>query len=56
MATVFNKISKTRLQTNSDVKDYGNQPFFVNKAKKSKAFLDEHGFPKELLNKKKVGA
>lgn len=49
MASVVNKTSKMMLQTNSNVKDYGNHPFFVNKAKKSKAFLDKHGFPKELL-------
>ncbi|MFN0292519.1 hypothetical protein [Pedobacter helvus] len=54
MANIINKTSKIKLQTNSNVKDYGNHPFFVNKAKKSKAFLDEHGFPKELLEKKKV--
>ena len=31
------------------VKDYGNDPFFVKKAKESKTFLEKHGFPKELL-------
>jgi hypothetical protein len=34
------------------VKDYGNEPFFVKKAKQSKEFLEKHGFPKELLIKK----
>lgn len=34
------------------VKDYGNDPFFVKKAEESKAFLEKHGFPKELLNKR----
>jgi len=34
------------------VKDYGNDPFFVKKAEDSKAFLEKHGFPKELLTKK----
>ncbi len=33
------------------VKDYGNDPFFVKKAKESKEFLEKHGFPKELLLK-----
>jgi len=54
MASVISKTLKIRVQTDSNVKDYGNHPFFVDKAKKSKAFLDEHGFPKELLNKKKA--
>jgi hypothetical protein len=35
------------------VKDYGNDPFFVKKAEESKVFLEKHGFPKELLNKRK---
>lgn len=34
------------------VKDYGNDPFFVKKAEESRAFLEKHGFPKELLPKK----
>lgn len=34
------------------VKDYGNDPFFVKKAKDSKTFLEKHGFPEELLSKK----
>lgn len=54
MASMVNKTSKIKLQTNSNVKDYGNHPFFVDKAKQSKAFLDKHGFPKELLDKKKI--
>lgn len=33
------------------VRDYGNDPYFVKKANKSKAFLEKHGFPNELLNK-----
>jgi len=41
------------------VKDYGEDPFFVKKAKRSKVFLEEHGFPQELIpgmpgSKKKV--
>jgi len=39
MANIINKTSKIMLQTNSDVKGYGNHPFFINKAKKSKAFF-----------------
>jgi hypothetical protein len=34
------------------VKEYGNDPFFVKKAKKSKEFLESNGFPEELLAKK----
>jgi hypothetical protein len=34
------------------VRDYGNDPFFVKKAEESKKFLEKHGFPKELLEKK----
>ena len=34
------------------VKDYGNDPFFVEKADKSKIFLEKHGFPEKLLRKK----
>jgi hypothetical protein len=33
----------------SEVKDYGNDPFFVKKADDSQKFLEEHGFPKEFL-------
>ncbi|WP_153795882.1 hypothetical protein [Foetidibacter luteolus] len=31
------------------VQDYGNDPFFVKKARESKLFLEKHGFPAELL-------
>ena len=31
------------------VKDYPNDPFFVQKTKESKTFLEKHDFPKELL-------
>ncbi len=33
----------------SDVKDYGNDPFFIKKANESKDFLEKHGFPEELM-------
>jgi len=36
----------------SDVKDYGNDPFFIKKANESKAFLEKHGFPEELMRKR----
>lgn len=34
------------------VHDYGNDPYFVKKANKSKVFLEKHGFPKEILDKR----
>lgn len=37
------------------VRDYGNDPYFVRKANNSKAFLEKHGFPKELIDKKRLG-
>ncbi|MGE9311293.1 hypothetical protein ACLOAU_06595 [Niabella sp. CJ426] len=33
----------------SPVRDYGNDPYFVKKANKSKAFLEKHGFPSDLM-------
>jgi hypothetical protein len=33
----------------NEVRDYGNDPFFVKKADDSKRFLEEHGFPEDLL-------
>ncbi|MES2701582.1 MAG: hypothetical protein V4649_03035 [Bacteroidota bacterium] len=44
------KIIKAKLS--DDVKDYGNDPFFIKKAEQSKAFLEKHGFPKELVAKR----
>ncbi|WP_157278803.1 hypothetical protein [Olivibacter sitiensis] len=37
----------------ADMRDHGNDPYFINKARQSKAFLDKHGFPKELLKERK---
>ena len=34
------------------VRNYGNDPYFVKKANKSKVFLEKNGFPQELLNKR----
>ena len=28
-----------------NVRDYGNEPFFIKKADESKEFLEKHGFP-----------
>lgn len=43
---------KKPIRKKNKVKDYGNDPFFVKKAEESKAFLEKHGFPRELLLKK----
>lgn len=32
-----------------EVRDYGNDPFFVKKADDSQKFLEEHGFPEDYL-------
>jgi hypothetical protein len=37
----------------SDMKYYGNDPYFVKKNKESQDFLKQHGFPDELLRIKK---
>jgi hypothetical protein len=44
--------TKPKSSTNRKVKDFGNDPFFLKKAKESKTFLEKNGFPKELLLKK----
>jgi hypothetical protein len=33
----------------NEVKDYGNDPYFIKENKKAKAFIQKNGFPKELL-------
>jgi len=43
---------KPRARVSHKVKDYGNDPFVLRKTKQSKEFLEKHGFPKELVNKK----
>jgi hypothetical protein len=42
---------KSGIEISDNVKDYGNDPFFVKKAKESKVFLEKNGFPKELFGK-----
>lgn len=54
MANNIAKTSKIKLQVDNNVKDYGNQPFFIGKANQSKAFLDQYGFPKDLMKKKGI--
>lgn len=36
----------------NEVRDYGNEPFFVKKADDSKKFLEEHGFPEAFIKHK----
>ena len=36
-----------------DVRSYSNDPYFIKKAIESKAFLEKHGFPQELLDRKR---
>lgn len=44
------KIVSKSVVVSDKVKDYGNDPFFVKKAKNSKIFLEKHGFPKQLIS------
>lgn len=37
---------KLKVVVNPNIRDYGNDPFFVKKADDSKSFLEKHGFPK----------
>ena len=46
------KLAKSKISSSQKVKDYGSDPFFVKKAKESRAFLEKNGFPKELILKK----
>lgn len=54
MKTSKNKASKSRKLpkaiVSKEVKDYGNDPFFVKKANQSQKFLEKQGFP-ELQKK-----
>lgn len=48
------KKDKSRLKAilSDKVKDYGNEPYFLKKAKESEELLLKYGFPKEFLDKK----
>ncbi|MBL1408195.1 hypothetical protein [Sphingobacterium faecale] len=48
----YNKSTTVKVKK-SNVKDYGNDPFFVKKSNNSKAFLEEKGFPGDLIQKLK---
>jgi len=46
-------VKKTaRATTDKRIKSYENDPFVIKKNKESKAFLEKHGFPDELLQKR----
>ena len=51
VATGIKKKAKSNIIVSDKVKDYGNDPYFVKKAKESKAFLEKNGFPKELIRR-----
>ncbi len=48
--TITKKYSKGIIS--EKVKDYSHDPFVIKKGKTSEAFLNKHGFPKELLDKR----
>jgi hypothetical protein len=54
MQVKIKKIVKSKIKINphSKGKDFGNDPFFVKKAKESKAFLEKSGFPESAPKKK----
>ena len=49
------KVKKVASENLHPVRDYGNDPYFVRKANQSKVFLEKHGFPKELIDKRRLG-
>ena len=51
VVTGIKKKAKSNTIVGDKVKDYGNDPHFVKKAKESKAFLEKNGFPKELIRR-----
>jgi hypothetical protein len=53
IAVMKQAVKKTTKATiNKDIKSYENDPFVIKKNKESKAFLEKHGFPEELLRKR----
>ena len=50
MKQVVKKTTKATI--NKDIKSYENDPFVIKKNKESKAFLEKHGFPEDLLLKR----
>ena len=46
------KQKKPKIKISSKVKDHSSDPFIVKKNEESIAFLEKHGFPKEVMNRK----
>ncbi len=44
---------KINAKIDNDMKDYGNDPYFIKKNQESQAFLKKNGFPEELLRIRK---
>jgi len=40
-------IKRRKAIISNEVRGYGNDPFFIKKAKESKEFLEKHGFPED---------
>jgi hypothetical protein len=45
MGIIKKILSREKISLSNEIKDYGNDPFFVKKAEESKAFLESNGFP-----------
>ena len=43
--TASKRRNRIKAKVSQDVKDYGNDPFFIKKANQSQKFLEKHGFP-----------
>jgi hypothetical protein len=43
----------TKVEVNHNMKDYGKEPFFVQKAEASKKVIEKYGIPKSLATGKK---
>jgi len=50
MKQTIKKVAKTTISKN--IKSYENDPLVIKKNRESRAFLQKHGFPEELLMKK----
>lgn len=46
-------IDEIKYKVDKNMKSHANDPFILKKAAESKAFLDKHGFPQELVNRRK---
>lgn len=47
MGLAVNKLPKVKIDPN--IRDYGNDPYFVKKGEESMEFMKKAGFPKDLL-------